>query len=642
MDGTTNAATAPGRDECVRILASLPALPLEARGEQVERLVRNSSPDIRDRALHIGAAVLSDDRLCEMLRADGDAVLRNAGSEMFRLRGGRSLAAVVALLGDADPDVVLQAVLILDRMRDPRALEPLYRLLSHSDANVVQEVVLAIGRLGDGRSVPRLLPYLNSEPWIRLAVLQALGDLRSAEGTGVLVPLLHDFLEGELAAESLARIGGEAAFEALATCWLEGGLDEGEAMAGLLAHVLEGLPAPPGNLPAGLEERLGNALRAGPSASAALRTAAARCLLCLGPGAWDAEALAVLAAAEPSSGFIPDALGGRSDLLGPLLRGSYVERSWGFLLAARFPDRVPEEDLIAAVRAVARGHEAVTPALVEALARAGSPAVTEELLDLYLRAAPDSWSMLAPALAARGAEVREAVEERRDLGAVVRLELLALAGAPDAELSPPLLALAPRERAEAVSALFHRESLLRGLPWSQWLAEAPDLFTGLAAEAAGRLGLVELKDALRGRLAEAPSEALVRAAGKLRDTAGTPILLRLLSERPALRSVAMEALGRLGGDAAREALRQIAGVDGPDSRLAYRALAACHAEEDLPVFRGAAAHPDWFVRLAAVEVLAASVDAEDAALLARLVADPVPAVAERALALLPVRREESH
>jgi HEAT repeat protein len=81
---------------------------------------------------------------------------------------------------------------------------------------------------------------------------------------------------------------------------------------------------------------------------------------------------------------------------------------------------------------------------------------------------------------------------------------------------------------------------------------------------------------------------------------------------------------------------------GADARIAYRALAACHEAADVPLFRSAAAHPDWFVRLAAAEVLGLSGTPEDAALLARLVADPVPLVAQRALALLQVGREESH
>jgi len=341
-------AQIPSREDCLRILAALPSLPLEARAEVVERLVRNPSPDVRDWALQIGAAVFSDRRLTELLREDGDAVLRNAGSEIFLLRGSRSLPAVLPLLQDPDPDVVLQAVLILDRLRDPRALEPLCDTLGHPDPNVQQEVILAIGRLGDGRSVPRLLPFLEGDLWLQMAAIQALGDLRAAEGIEPLAALLRTDLIGPLAAESLARIGGQAAFTVLSSHWdnstetdEEGGE---ELMVGLLAHVLEGLAEPPRGEAFSRERfhaRLLGHLRSadGSAAVSALRSAAARCLLCLGPGPWDAEALAVLAASQPASDFAPESLRLRPDLLGTLLRGGETERSWGALLAARFPDR---------------------------------------------------------------------------------------------------------------------------------------------------------------------------------------------------------------------------------------------------------------------------------------------------------------
>ncbi|HXO29579.1 MAG TPA: hypothetical protein VOA80_19670, partial [Thermoanaerobaculia bacterium] len=124
----------------------------------------------------------------------------------------------------------------------------------------------------------------------------------------------------------------------------------------------------------------------------------------------------------------------------------------------------------------------------------------------------------------------------------------------------------------------------------------------------------------------------------------------------------------IGGAAARRALAAAALDRTPESRLAYRALAACATAEDAPLFRAAITHPDWYVRLACAEVLgrvagvagvAGALPApgsgisgtpgapaaasppiagrdtpgspEDLASLARLAADPVPAVAHRAL-----------
>src|SRR6185295_13430023 len=115
-------------------------------------------------------------------------------------------------------------------------------------------------------------------------------------------------------------------------------IDE-EAMLGLLAHVLEGLPEPPAELPDGFLHAFSNRLD---DASAELRGAAARCLLVLGPSAWDGEALAALAGAPPPNGVLPPSLTRRGDLAGRLLALPGEPLSWGLLLAARFPEEVPQ------------------------------------------------------------------------------------------------------------------------------------------------------------------------------------------------------------------------------------------------------------------------------------------------------------
>src|SRR4030095_13134161 len=103
------------------LLDQLPSLPSEARVAAIERLIRNSSPVIRERALRTGAAVVSDERLAAYLRAEGGDGLRNAGLEMLKMRGSRAIGLAVRLLRDKDPDVVLQAVLALGHVRDLRS-----------------------------------------------------------------------------------------------------------------------------------------------------------------------------------------------------------------------------------------------------------------------------------------------------------------------------------------------------------------------------------------------------------------------------------------------------------------------------------------------------------------------------------------
>lgn len=615
------------REDCARILATLPMVPLPDRPELVERLVRRAGPEIRDRALEIGAAVLSDSRLAELLRADDDAAMRNAGSEIFLLRGSRCLPAVLPLLADPEPDIVLQAVLILSRLHDPEALEALYGALSHSDLNVVQETILAIGRLGDWRSVGRLLPFLEGDPWVQMAALQALGDLRAPDGVAPLARKLQDPMMGPLAAEALARIGGPAAFEALAA---PDALDAPRLE--LLAQVLEGL-AVRVREPAGFRGKLAGLL----TSTGTERGAAARCLLCLGSGPWDAQALATLAELHPVPDVAPEALRRRPDLMGALLRGGPVERSWGFLLAARFPEKVPAGVFLAAVAAESRDPHRVSAELVAALGRVRLPGVADLALDLYLGLAPEARAALEPALLAHASEVRAGLPKRLELDEAGRLILAARLGEPAEALAERLLALPPRESREAAAALLHCEALIRRLPWLDWLRASPDEAADLAAEAAALYGLAALAGPLRARLATAPSAAVIRSLGVLGDRASTPELLALLAARQDLRPVLLEALGQLGGEPVRQALRNL--VTAEEERLAYRALAACHEAADLPLFRAAVAHPDWFVRHVAAGVLALSGDPRDQILMSQLVADPVAAVAQKALSLLAAVRE---
>jgi hypothetical protein len=411
-------------------------------------------------------------------------------------------------------------------------------------------------------------------------------------------------------------------------------------MAGLLAHVLEGLaaPAPPAT---DLQERLALLLRSdGAAEDEGSRAAAARALLCLGPGPWDDEALAVLAASLPASDFAPEPLRRRPDLI-PRLLGAEATRSWGFLLAARFPGQVAAADLLAAASAAVRETESPPSEMIAALGQVRLPEIAGFLLELYLELEAESRALLEPALSAHAASLRSLLAARQALAPLVRLELGALIGETAGELAARLQDLDPAGRRQAVSRLVQHEELMRGLPWQTWLQETPDLFGDLAAEVAARYGLGELAPALRARLQVAPSVPLVRALGRLGDAASLPILLRLAGERRDLLPALLEALGELGGAAAHGLLRATALSGGPEARLAYRALAGSPEAEDLPLFRDAVSHADWFVRLAAARALALSSVPGDAALLARLVADPVQAVAQKALALLQIGGEEA-
>jgi HEAT repeat protein len=260
-----------------KLLDLLPTMTPDQQLEVFERVIKSSNPAVRPRALGLGAAILTNSRLLEYLREEDD-VRRNAAVEILKLRRQRSLNLACYLLDDDDPNVVLQAVLVLNHLRDRNAVDQLIKVLDHRDANVVQEAIVALGRIGDARALPYVRPFLNGEPWLQAASIEAMGRLGSAEIVGDLAELLPDPLLGPLATEALAKIGGVDAVRALVEHWLE--LPEewsSESNLQKLADMLEGLTSTPPQVE-GVEKHLEEQAREGDKE---IRVQAARCLVAL-------------------------------------------------------------------------------------------------------------------------------------------------------------------------------------------------------------------------------------------------------------------------------------------------------------------------------------------------------------------------
>lgn len=630
----SGAAAEPSWQECVQLLERLPGLPLEQRLGDLERLLRNSSPSIRDRALRMGAALLPESTLIDYLRNDADGVLRNAGLEMLKLRGLRSFSLAVTLLRDPDYDVALQAVLLLDHFKDPRALEPLRAQLRHEDPNIVQATIVAIGQLGDARAIPDLLPFLEAETWVQVAAVEALGDIRSPVAVVPLARLLTDLMVGPIAAEALARIGGVRAFRCLAQHWLrfENELDA-ESAVGLLAHVLEGLPRFPAPLP-GLRAALARYLD---DSTSRVRLVAARGLLALGPGTEDYPALDLVAAAHPDSTLLPACLSERRDLIGRLLESEQPLKGWGFQLTARFPRAAPIELVLEALSGLAPTD--TLHAVIRALKKVRGADLAEGLLEFYLGLPVERRPLLVPVLVAHKTRLRKVLRQRTDIATEDQLVLAALLGEEPDKVAEEVCQLSDAARVSVLSQLLGRDAVLRRLPWAEWLEAKPEVYRELAAHVAVEAELRELIPVLRQQLRRLPSPELVRAMGDLRDPESVPLLIELL-ERPESRvyePVVLESLGRIGGSAARAALRRA--VERADemaarARMAYKALADCAEDEDEPFFRRAVDHPDWYVRLACAGVMGVFPRAENLSALAQLAADPVPIVAHRAMSFI--------
>jgi HEAT repeat protein len=608
-------------------LARVAALPDAERAAVLGRLLRSPAGDTRESALRVGAALLSADQLVAFLRDGEDATLRNAAVEMLKLCGRAVVPLAIELLSDRDADVVLQAVLVLDHARDPRALEPLRGALGHANLNVVQAAIVAIGHVGTRAVVDDLVPFLGREPWVQMAAIEALGDLRAPEAVAPLAALLEDAFLGDLAADAIARVGGGSAFACLAIRWL------GEAPGGgleRLAHTAEGLTeAPPEVL--GLLPALEAALRADDAAS----PAAARCLLAAGASAGDGAALDLLARTWPDHRTLPACLRRRRDLIASLLARTDRGRGWGFRLAAAYPAFAPLDALDAALASCGLDD---LDAIADVLLAVGDERLGGRLLEVFARLPEATRSAWGPLLRRHRVALRAALERGATVPPRIR-EVLEIAIEPDAERVVWALEIAtPGARIEGLRYVADRPDVLQRLPWVEWLDGDPDLYGSQAVAVAERAGLRLHLPRLRAVAARRPHRELLRLLGRLRDRESLDLLEAIArAGRPDLRPFAIGALGTIGGATARQVLRAIAATNPACARFAYRALAECHIEEDVAVFRAAADHGDWHVRMIVADVLGRTGDAADLALVARLAADPVSAVADRARARLTAR-----
>lgn len=625
------AAGAPAWEECVALLERLPHLPPEEQAESVLVLLKSPSPGIRYQTIRMAAALLPEGRAIAFLRDGAHDVLRNAGMEILKRKGKAAFQPACELLADEDPDVVLSGVLILESLRDPRSLEPLRRALAHPNPNVVQAGLAAIGKIGDARGVHDLLPFLKGDPWFQVAAIQALGDLRCRSAVRPLGRLLEDPMTGPIAAEALANIGGPTAFGLLASYWLRFSDElEPESVLGLLAHVAQGLPARP-RVVHGLRSSVLPVLK---DASDHNRLAAAHCLLSLGPGEGEEQALEVLWVLSANSADLPGCLNRRRDLVPGLLRSGGLRSVWGIRLAARHPRSVQIPDLAAALD-VPEASEAVgyVAELFEHLR--GIPA-SGLLLKFYLSLPFPDRNALGDALVAHARTLRKVLAAEPGVDAAAAAVLSALLGAPVESSAAALKVMDPQDRYHALSQLSKMGALMERLPWAQWLAEDPDRALRAACDAAVQSGATNLLPLLREALQVRPLLEIVRAVGEMGDRTSVPLLVsHLESVDPLTRVTILESLGQIGGPEARAALQEIA-KDCPqqDVRAVYRALARTALEEDLPLFRKAAAHADWVVRLASAEVLGRFPEAESVSVLTTLASDPVSVVAHRARVLL--------
>ena len=628
---------APNWDECMQLLGDFPTFSLDKRMLAVDRLLHNPSPEIRMQALRIGAGILPDEQLVNYLRSETDDVRRNAGLEILKLRGSKAFSLAISLLQNEDSDVVLQAILVLDHLKDPRAFESIRPLLRHPEPNVVQAAIVAVGHLGDSRAVADLLPFLTQDFWFQMAAVQALGDLRTPTAIPVLNSLLVDPLLSPLANEAMARIGGRAAFRALAENWVKGHHRlEAETKLGLMAHILEGQSFKPGIIP-GFRESVVLFLE---DANYKIQKPAAACLLAMEPGNEDHRALEILAAQfEEKSTSLPGCLRFRVDLVHHMLVQAGVMLSWGIQLASIFPQATNPTIFAEALMR----FELPDPPdeITRILTGMHSSSFGAALLDLYQRTPRSLRRSLIPILKANSEVVLAQLQDQTTIDLETRVVLTAHLES-SAEIAVALILALPGDQQKIIlPQISECANVIRQLPWEEWLGQNPNVYTSLAAELLTVGNYPELLPLLRKLLTGPLSVNLIRIFAKYRDSETLSTLSTLLTHEKlgpntaAMQAIILETIGQIGGEEARNILAGfLCSPDPKIHRVAFRSLSLCATEEDLPLFRQALSSDDWLIRLASVEALGRFPHPENLVPLLQMAADPTAIVAQRAIALI--------
>jgi HEAT repeat protein len=621
---------APAWEASVRLLYALPTLGPAERVETVAALVRSTSPAIRKRALRLGSDVLPDDMLVAWLRNDADDVLRNAGLEILKLRGSRAFLLARQLAADPDPDIVLQAALLLDHFRDPRGVTVLRGLLDYGDPNVVQAAILGLGHHRDAAITRQLVPFLDSDPWLQIAAIQALGDLGEPSALFWLEPLLADEFLESFAAESIAHIGGSDAFRILSARWLahHSTLDA-ERYVSLLASVIVKLSGV--RLGSALEDAVVAQLEA---ASATLRIAAASVLLASDSTHADRAALNVLVESEGVPTTIPPCLLQRRDLISTLLGSVGPAFEWGLQLASAFPGSARPREIEAAIQRNGVPEHLAAACSAIAMTECSEDAANS-VIAIFARLPIERRRDFATAIARHGSHILDLLEKGDELTLNDATVLATLAGASASEVLPRIAGLIDDARTEVVSQILGRADVVRELPWEEWVEEAPFAAGSLLAEAVMAANFAEAAPLLRLAARRSPSPRVVEALACIGDEPSVHLLEEMLTVADGrIRACVCNALGSLGGERARAIFRRMAPLLPPgDAKFAYRAWAACADVDDLPAFRAVASHHEWLVRASAAEVLARYPEPASFDALASLALDPVESVASRALAI---------
>ena len=526
-------------------------------------------------------------RLADILSRHGDpaiepmiAILRRpesspsrawAASVLGELRAERAFPLLVDALGDPDEEVRGKSATALGRLGDPRAVPHLLQDLLADPAPFVRtRIANALGQFHDPAVIDRLVRALgDSAWWVRMRSVEALEQIGDAAEGPLLLAL--DDPDPEIRFRSAAALERLRVPSRLVTLIAEGERPE-QATATLAKFAA-----------AGARELLADELH---HPVPAVRLAVIGAISSAGRADFSGELL--------------DAVGDKE----PAVRAAALET----LSRLDIREAVP-----AAVDCLGDADQQVRLAALELVGRLGSPSALVPAI--RPRATDPSPVVRAAAAQALGALGGEAIQPLlRDLladsepevrEAAVRAAMRARRPALAPAVRPLLDDPSPEVRRAAAEALGRIGAESDAAALLAAMANATPEFREAAADSALRLAparLPELLDRIE-RAGDASGKlGLVRAIPQAQFDSAEPILERLSQDpSPEVRAVTLSALAQIGSSHAADHARR--GLDDPDAGV--RASAA-----------------DTLVRL--------DTRSAEPALRARLVADPSPAVRERA------------
>jgi len=587
------------------------------------------------RAIRVGAVLLPDETIESMLREETDSSARNAALTMIKLRGARGRQLALQLLDDDDPDVVLQAVLALHDMQHDTDLPALVRAAENSNANVAQAAIIAIGHSRNPAAHNAILSFIERDPWLQAAAIEALGTLRDTRAISVLRTLADDSIVGPLAVHAMAGIGGQEALDALSSMWMTAPRRsiESKDLLEAIVIVAEGADR---LLFAAPRFRDQFALRIGESDHRE-HELLVRARIALGRHevtAFTIEQFLSSCSGSPDELPMPSTLRHHPELAPALLVGA---PRWALGLAADYADRINPEVLQRLLLMVLDGSVPVSdiPLLVNALhARDALPRGAATAIVAAVVAGNPVARTLFRGLAGRFANELAVALQPFSLTPMPEHVLIAAALPRASWIVADEIERLPGEQRESVLLdLAAWPETIVALPWGRWLDEMPGLLR-VAARLSRSAPLPRLIPRFREALLHEPASEVIDAAINSGDAACEALLVEQASSSP--RDALLDALGRCRGETSLGVLRAIAADANRSQRpIALRALARRATDSDLPLFLAATDDEDWLVRHACVRALARCASDEKAVeALLRLSSDPVPLVSEGAVAAL--------